>query len=508
MDATGLVLALAAGALGVAVGYLTQRHLSERSGQSLQRQAQAFLEEARTKVKESVLEAKEQAHRIREEAESETRRRREDLSRWERKLQERRENLDRRFDQLENRSRQMEAREGKLKVEAEEVDTLLAARRQEVERVAQMTSQEARGILMKEIEGEARQDAVKLIRDIESSARQEAESRAREIITTAIQRLASDQVAEVTVSSVPLPSDEMKGRIIGRKGRNIRAMENATGVDVVVDDTPEAVILSSFDPVRREVARLALSRLVADGRIHPARIEKVVAECKREVEAIIVREGERATHEAGVRGLHPELIKLLGQMKFRTSFGQNVLEHAVQVTHLAAMLAEEVGGDAQTCRAGALLHDIGKAVSHEVDGPHALIGADICRRYGVSEGVCNIIASHHGEEEAKSVEAALVLAADAISGARPGARREDLENYIKRIKALENVASSFEGVEESYAIQAGREIRIVVKPEEVDDLAAIRLSKDIAKKVEQSLQYPGQVKVTVIRETRAVEYAK
>jgi ribonuclease Y len=348
----------------------------------------------------------------------------------------------------------------------------------------------------------------RLIREIEDEAREEADRKARKIVTVAIQRVASDQVSEVAVSTVPLASDDMKGRIIGRQGRNIRALEKATGVDLVVDDTPEAVLLSCFDPVRREVARVALTRLVLDGRIHPARIEKVVAEARQDVDKIIREAGEQAAIEAGVPGLRPEILNLLGRLKFRTSYGQNQLDHAVETAHLAGIMATELGANVQVAKAGALLHDLGKAVDHEMEGPHALIGADLARRYGISNAVIECISAHHGEAESESLEAIIVEAADAISGARPGARRESLEAYVKRVKALEEVANSFEGVGESYAIQAGREIRIIVKPEQIDDLAAIELSKNVAKAVEENLQYPGQIKVTVIRETRAVDFAK
>jgi ribonuclease Y len=368
--------------------------------------------------------------------------------------------------------------------------------------------EEAKELVLQRVESEARQDMARVVRQIEAQAKEEGERKAREIITLAIQRVASDQVAETTVSTVPLPNDEMKGRIIGRGGRNIRAIEGATGVDLLIDDTPEAVILSSFDPVRREIARVALNKLILDGRIHPARIEKVVKKAQREVAAVIQEEGERAAYEVGIHGLHPELITFLGRLKYRTSYGQNVLMHSVETAHLAGIMAEELDADVALAKEAGLLHDIGKAVSHETEGPHARIGADIAKQYGRPAEVVNAIAAHHGEDEYQTLEAILVEAADAISGARPGARRETLESYLKRVESLENLAGSFAGVEKSYAIQAGREIRIIVKPDEIDDLGIITLAQDIAKKVEESLQYPGQIKVTVVREKRAVDYAK
>jgi ribonuclease Y len=348
----------------------------------------------------------------------------------------------------------------------------------------------------------------RVIREVEAEAREEGERRARKIVTLAVQRIASDQVSEISVSTVPLLSDDVKGRIIGRQGRNIRALEKATGVDLVVDDTPEAVLLSCFDPVRREVARVALNKLIVDGRIHPGRIEKVVEKAREEVELSIREAGEQAAIEVGVPGLRPEILNLLGRLKYRTSYGQNQLDHAIETAHLASILAAELGANVQIAKAGALLHDLGKAIDHEVEGPHAIIGAEVAARYGVPPAIVNCISAHHGEAESETLEAIIVEAADAISGARPGARRESLETYVKRVKALEEVANSFEGVAETYAIQAGREIRIIVKPEQIDDLAAIQLSKNVAKAVEENLQYPGQIKVTVIRETRAVDYAK
>jgi ribonuclease Y len=416
--------------------------------------------------------------------------------------------LDERQEQIDKRERTLSQRQSALDKRQNQLEKLEKERLTELERVANMSQDEAKVLLLQTVEQESRQDMARVIREVEAEAREEGDRRAREIVTTAIQRIASDQVAEVVVSTVPLPSDEMKGRIIGRQGRNIRALENATGVDLVVDDTPEAVLLSCFDPVRREIARVALNKLILDGRIHPARIEKVVAKARDEVSQVIREAGEEAAMDAGVPGLHPEIIKLLGRLKFRTSYGQNQLSHAVETAHLAGILAAELGADVQFAKAGALLHDLGKAVDHEVEGPHALIGADIARRYGVPPAVVNTIAAHHGEAEGESLEAILVESADAISGARPGARREALETYVKRVKALEDIANTFEGVEESYAIQAGREIRIIVKPDQIDDLAAIQLSKNVAKAVEENLQYPGQIKVTVIRETRAVDFAK
>ncbi len=381
-------------------------------------------------------------------------------------------------------------------------------KRQALEAVAQMSREEAKQELLAAVEETARQDMARIIREIEQEAKEEGERRARKILTVAIQRMASEHVAEMTVASVDLPSDELKGRIIGRGGRNIRAFEQATGVDVVVDDTPEAITISCFDPVRREIARRAMERLVSDGRIHPGRIEKVVAEARKEVEQVIREEGERAVYEAGVTGLHPELVKLLGKLRFRTSYGQNQHAHAIETAKLAALIAAELGADVEVARLGGLLHDVGKAVDFEVEGTHARIGAELCRRYGVPEEVVHCVESHHHEVKQQSLEAIIVEVADAISGARPGARRESLEQYIKRIRALEDLASSFAGVAECYAIQAGREIRVIVKPEEIDDLAAIQLSRDIARKIEEGMEYPGQIKVTVIRETRAVDYAK
>jgi ribonuclease Y len=501
----GSVIALS---FGLILGYLLNRYLSQARIESAEAKAKRLLAEARTESKELVLAAKDEALKFRDQAEVEAKKKRFALQKEEERLQKQRESTDNKMERIDSRERQLNKRQSKMDRLRNELDRSHQKIIQELERVSNLTRDEAKELLLQNIAAEARQDMARVIREVEAETKEEAERRAREIITLAIQRFASDQVAETTVSMVPLPSDDMKGRIIGRGGRNIRAFEKATGVDVVVDDTPEAVLLSGFDPVRREVARVAMSKLILDGRIHPGRIEQLVNKSQEEVAAVIRETGEQAAYEIGVPGLHPKLIELLGRLKFRTSYGQNVLIHSLETAGLAAMMAAELGADVALAKKGGLLHDIGKAVDHEVNGPHALIGADIAKGLGVSKKVINCIAAHHGEEEPQCLEAILVEAADAISGARPGARRESLEHYLKRVKALEEVANSFEGVDQSYAIQAGREIRIMVKPEEIDDLAAIHLSKNIAKKVEETLQYPGQITVTVIRETRAVEHAK
>jgi ribonuclease Y len=503
------IVALVVGlALGAGLGYLYFQYRSKVLVDSAEKQGERILADAETAAKERMVQARGEALQLRNEVEQENKKRERELRQEEDRLQRRRVSLDDRFEQLDKRERSLNQRQSSLDKRYNQLETLEKERLVELERVANMSQGEAKDLLLKTVEQDARQDMARLIREVETEAKEEAERRARKIVTVAVQRLASDQVSEISVSTVPLPSDDMKGRIIGRQGRNIRALENATGVDLVVDDTPEAVLLSCFDPVRREVARVALTKLILDGRIHPARIEKVVAKARDEVDQTIREAGEQAALDAGVPGLRPEILRLLGRLKFRTSYGQNQLSHAVETAHLAGILAAELGANVQVAKAGALLHDLGKAVDHEVEGPHALIGADLAKRYGVSPAIVNCISAHHGESESESLEAIIVEAADAISGARPGARRESLETYVKRIKALEEVADSFEGVDESYAIQAGREIRIIVKPERVDDLAAIELSKNVAKAVEENLQYPGQIKVTVIRETRAVDFAK
>ena len=509
MEPGVVILGLAACVIaGFAGGYVLRQYLSTSKVKAARSEAEGIVAEAETKQKEMLLEAKEEGLSILREGEQDLKQRRRRARKQEERLQERQDALERRVEPLEKRERSLASQEARLKHKDDELEALVGKRNEELQAVASLTRDEAKELLLKGIEEDSRQDMARVIREVEQETKETANRQARKIISEAIQRYASDEVAEITVSSVELPSDELKGRIIGRGGRNIRALEAAAGVDLIVDDTPEAVTISRFDPVRREIARLALTKLIVDGRIHPGRIEQVVAKSKREVESIIQEEGEKAVFDVGVRGMHPELVKLLGRLKYRTSYGQNQLEHTLQTAHLAGMMAAELGADVELAKEGGLLHDIGKAVSHEVEGPHALVGADIVRRYGKGPAIVDIVGSHHGEEEAQSVEAVLVAAADAISGARPGARRESLERYVKRIKALEEVASSFEGIGECYAIQAGREIRIVVKPEKIDDLGILRLSKDVARKVEENLAYPGQIKVTVIRETRAVDYAK
>jgi len=495
-------------AIGVGIGYGFTRIQASRSEAAGRSAAANIMAEAESLARETVLAAKDAALETRRLAEEETGRLRRDLAQEQEKLANRREKLDERFDQAENRARDLDERERQLAARDRDTREAETKIRSELERVAQLTSDQAREVVLAQVREEARIDAARIIRETESSAREAGEERAREIVVGCIQRCATDIVGDIVSSAVALPSDEMKGRIIGRQGRNIRAFEQITGVDVIVDDTPEAVTLSCFDPVRREIGHMALTSLIEDGRIHPARIEQVVAKTRENMDRTILAAGEEAAFDAGVPGLHKELMRLLGRLKYRTSYGQNVLRHSVETAHLAAMLASEVGADVGIARAGGLLHDIGKAVSHEVEGPHALIGADLAAKYGSGTRVVNAIAAHHHEVEPETIEALLVESADAISGARPGARRESLELYIKRIKALENIAASFVGVQESFAIQAGREVRIIVRPDEVDDLSAMKLSRDIARKVEESLEYPGQVKVTVIREMRAVDYAK
>jgi len=509
-----IVIAVAVASLlaGAAVGYFLRKNVAEAQVASAEEQARsirdAAMKDAEAIKREASLSAKEEIMRSRKEMEDELRAQRSELQRQERRLAQREESLDRRAEALEKKEDAIARREKDLQEREQAVDELEKKRRSELERVAGLTSEQARDILLKTVREEVSQEASELVRDTLARAREDADKQAREIIVQAIQRTAADHTAEVTVSVVNLPNEEMKGRIIGREGRNIRTIETLTGVDLIIDDTPEAVVISGFDPIRREVARIALERLVADGRIHPARIEEMVEKAQKEVDQRIKEAGEQAAMEAGVHGLHPELIKLLGRLKYRTSYGQNILKHSVEVALLAGLMADEVGADAQLARRAGLLHDIGKAMTHEVEGTHVAIGMEICRKYREPKAVIDSFAAHHGEFEPVTIEAFLVTAADAISASRPGARRESLETYLQRLQRLEEIAESFEGVEKSYAIQAGREVRIMVKPEKIDDLGAVRLSRDIVKKIEQELQYPGQIKVTVIRETRAVEYAR
>jgi ribonucrease Y len=458
--------------------------------------------------KEITIEAKEEAHRMRSEVEREIRERRAEIQRSEKRLIQKEEAIDRKTENLEKKEESITQKEQSLIEKQHELDGFIAKQMEQLERISGYTVEEAKSILLSNIEKEIRYEASVMIKDIESKAKEEADKKAKEIITGAIQRCAADHVAESTVSVVPLPNDEMKGRIIGREGRNIRAIETLTGVDLIIDDTPEAVILSGFDPVRREIARLSLEKLIVDGRIHPARIEEMVEKAEKEVNNIIKEEGEQATFEVGIHNLHPELIKLLGRLKYRTSYGQNVLKHSVEVAHLAGLMAGELGLDIKTAKRAGLLHDIGKAIDHEVEGTHVDIGIDLLRKYKESETIINGMAAHHGDYEPKSMEAVLIAAADALSAARPGARRETLETYIKRLQKLEEIANTTPGVERSFAIQAGREIRIIAKPEEMNDEEIVFLAREISKKIESELEYPGQIKVNVIRETRAIEYAK
>ncbi|MEN6409085.1 MAG: ribonuclease Y [Anaerolineaceae bacterium] len=494
--------------LGAAGGYLYHKSVVEKAQAEQQIKADSIVQVANEKAKAVELQAKDDALKMLQSAETENNRRRTELSREEDRLQKRRAEVDHRQERLEQREQVINKRQSALDKRANDVEKMYSQQISELQRIAQMSSDEARTVLLAEVEKESRNDMARIIRQIEGEARQEGEDRARKVIADAIQRVASDHVAEVSTSVVPLPNEEMKGRIVGRNGRNIRAFEQAAGVDVIVDDTPEAVTISCFDPVRREVARRSLARLILDGRIHPAHIEKVLADEQREVDKVIAEAGEQAAFDANVAGIHPEVLKVLGRLKFRTSYGQNQLSHAIEVSKLAAVIAAELGADVEIAKAGALLHDLGKAMDHNTDGTHAMIGAEYAKRHGVNAKVVNAIASHHHEVEQETVEAVIVESADAISGARPGARREDLEQYIKRLRALEDIANSYKGVSSSYAIQAGREVRIIVRPEDIDDLAATRLARDIAKKIEETMQYPGQIKVTVIRETRAVDYAK
>jgi len=513
---TPVTMAVIAGvialAVGLLIGYVLRKSLGEKEIGSAEQKAQNMLLEAETQAenakKEKILEAKEEAHRLRSDAENEVRDRRNESMKSEKRLQQKEENLDRRSEGIERREESLTKREHSMNEKHKEIDDYIAKQIEELEKISGYSKEEAKHLLLEEIEKDVRKDASNMITEIETEAKDEADKKAKEIITLAIQRCASDTVAETTVSVVPLPNDDMKGRIIGREGRNIRAIETLTGIDLIIDDTPEAVILSGFDPVRREIARIALEKLIVDGRIHPARIEEMVQKATKEVNNIIKEEGEQACFETGVHNLHPEMVKLLGRLKYRTSYGQNVLKHSIEVSLLAGMMAGELGYDDRLAKRAGLLHDIGKSIDHEVEGTHVEIGVNICKKYKESWKVINAVQAHHGDVEATTMEAVLVGAADALSAARPGARRETLESYIKRLETLENIANTTKGVDKSYAIQAGREIRIAVKPNQIKDDEIPMLAREVAKRIEAELEYPGHIKVNVIRETRAVDYAK
>jgi len=507
MDYVYILVGLAL-VLGGLVGYLARQMVANQQIRSARKEARRLLDEATAKHKEVLLEAKEEATKVRNAAEAESREHRLQSQRLERRLDQKEEALGRKLDSLERRERDLDNRAKGIERTKVELERIRKEQLAKLESLSGISSDEAKRSLLQTLEQEVKEEASRQVRIWEAQVKEEADKEAQRVLATAIQRCTTDVVSETTVSTISLPSDEMKGRLIGREGRNIRALEQATGVDLIIDDTPETVTISSFDPVRREIARIALNRLILDGRIHPARIEEVVEKAKTEVEVVIRNEGEQAAYEGGVPGLHPELIKLLGQLKFRTSYGQNVLLHSLEVSHLAGMLADEIGVDAGVARRAGLLHDIGKAVNYEVGGSHALIGADLVKQWDKSAEVVQAVAEHHGEASTSSVMGFIVAAADAISGSRLGARRESLQQYLKRIEELEDIASGFPGVEKAFAIQAGREVRVLVKPEEIDDLTAIRLVRDISRKIEESLTYPGQIKVIVMRETVAVDYAK
>lgn len=509
----GIIIAAIVGILvGAFAGFLYRKKIAEKEIGSAEEEAKRIINDsikaAEGKKREAVLEAKEEIHKSRADLEREIRERRGEIQKTERRLTQKEETLDRKTDAVDKKNEELTRRLTNVQKSREEAEKYKQQQLQQLESISGLTRDEAKEFLVNSIEQEAQHDAARKLREIQQQTKDDADKYAREIISSAIQRCAADHVAEATVSVVPLPNDEMKGRIIGREGRNIRTLETLTGVDLIIDDTPEAITLSCFDPVRREIARLTLEKLIIDGRIHPSRIEEMVEKSRREVEQIIKQEGERAVLETGVHGLHPELIKLLGRMRYRTSYGQNVLQHSIEVSHIAGMLAAELGADATQAKRAGLLHDIGKAIDREMEGSHVDIGVDLCKRYRENADVVHAVQAHHGDVEAKTIVACLVQAADAISAARPGARRENLEAYIKRLEKLEEIANTTPGVSSSYAIQAGREIRIIVNPDQVSDSKMLLLSREIAKKIENELEYPGQIKINMIRETRAVEYAK
>ena len=507
-----IVICAAVLALGILVGYILRKNIGEKAIGSAEQKARNLILDAENKSetikKEITLEAKEEAHRMRTDIEREAKERRAEIQRSERRLIQKEESVDRKLENIEKREESITKHEKEILEKKQELEGFVARQIEELEKISGLTAEEAKALLLDEIEKDVRHDASLMIKDIESKAKEDADKKAKEIITGAIQRCAADHVAESTVSVVALPNDEMKGRIIGREGRNIRAIETLTGVDLIIDDTPEAVIISGFDPVRREIARIALEKLIVDGRIHPARIEEMVDKAEREVNSIIKEEGEQATFEVGIHNLHGELVKLLGRLKYRSSYGQNVLKHSVEVAHLAGLMAGELGLDPKLAKRAGLLHDIGKSLDHEYEGTHVDIGIQILKKYKESEAVINGMAAHHGDYEPKSMEAVLIAAADALSAARPGARRETLDAYIKRLEKLEEIANTTPGVDKSFAIQAGREIRIIAKPEEMNDDDIVLLAREVSKKIESELEYPGQIKVNVVRETRAIDYAK
>ncbi len=494
--------------VGIAAGYFFHRYQADRAAKARQEKADDILKAANSQARLIESGARDNATKIIQASESEIKERRIELNRETDRLDKRRAELDSRFDKMELREQTLNKRQSQVDRRGNEIDKLYEDQVKKLEQIAQLTQDDAKKELFAAVEKEARGDMARIIRQVESEAREEGEKRARKLIADAIQRVASEHVAEVTRAVVTLPSEEMKGRIVGRNGRNIKAFEQAAGVDVIVDDTPDSVTVSCFDSVRREIGRRALSKLILDGRIHPAHIEKVVEDETKAVEKIINESGEQAAYDANVTGMHPEVLRMMGRLKFRTSYGQNQLAHAVEVSKLAGILAAEIGANVERAKQGGFLHDIGKAMDHNQEGTHAALGAEFCKRYGVNPIVVNAIASHHPEVDQETVEAVIAEAADAISGARPGARREDLEAYIKRIRSLEEMSMSFDGVQQAFAIQAGREVRILVKPDTIDDLGSARLARDIAKKIEETMQYPGQIRVTVIRETRSTEYAK
>ncbi len=500
------------GAVCFFIGMTYRKKVAEKEIGSAEEEARRIINESikggESKKREMLLEAKEEIHKSRNEYEKEVKERRSELQKQERRLQQKEESLDKKLDLHEKKEDELAKKAANIQAQQEEVASLKRSQMEMLEKISGLTQEEAKAYILKGVEADVRHETAVKIKEIEQQLKDDADSLAREIITTAIQRCAADHVAEATVSVVPLPNDEMKGRIIGREGRNIRTLETITGVDLIIDDTPEAITVSSFDPVRREIARLALEKLIADGRIHPTRIEDMVEKARREVDHTIKVEGERASFETGVHNLHPEIIKLLGRQKYRTSYGQNVLNHSIEVAHIAGLLASELGVDVTLAKRAGLLHDLGKAVDHEMEGSHVQLGVELAKKYKESPVVINAIEAHHGDVEPQTIIACLVQAADAISAARPGARRENVENYIRRLEKLEELTSSFPGVEKSYAIQAGREVRIMVKPEEVSEDNMVLLAHDLAKKIESELEYPGQIKVNVIRETKAVEYAK